>query len=347
VPEIRHPARFPAIIAGQLEPEARPRGPGPTPDPREPRKPEPRGPNPDTVPDPLPASTVVLLRPRGSTFEIFMLRRHQQIAFMGGAYVFPGGRVDAGDAPAGGRDEAWLEGVDVVAARLADLVRADAIAHGVAAVRELFEEAGVLLARRADGTRLTLAAGGERARFERYRREVHDGRLALRDLAARERLTITLDALVPFAHWVTPAFEPRRFDARFFAARTPGAQHPVHDDRESTESRWVTPSEAIDLARRDEIVLPLPTWQTLRALETVSTVEGALDWARAQTLARVEPLFHEEGGTKMLLTPGDPLFPPEPGQPVSEETRFVFDGRHWKAAAPAARREGAKDARPD
>lgn len=280
--------------------------------------------------DPIPASTVVLLRERGPDFAVFMLRRHHQIAFMGGAYVFPGGRVDDVDAPSSG-DSGWLSGIDAVDARLG-LDPRSAIAHSVAAVRELFEEAGVLLARSADGVMLTFADPGERGRYERHRQDVHQQRLTLRDLAARERITIALDELIPFAHWVTPEGEARRFDARFFVARVPEDQHPVHEERESTESRWVTPSEALDLCRRDEIWLPIPTWQSLRALERLPSIDAVLEWARRQPIVRTEPVFHEAGGEKMFLVPGDPLFPTEAGQFVGEETRFVFDGKRWKAA---------------
>jgi 8-oxo-dGTP pyrophosphatase MutT (NUDIX family) len=290
--------------------------------------------------DPIPAATVVLLREREPSFEVFMLRRHHQIAFMGGAYVFPGGRLDATDAPAP-NDEEWLRGMDSVDARLG-LDPQRAVAHGVAAVRELFEEAGVLLARAADGAMLTFADPNERARYERHRHDVHQHRLTLRELAARERITIALDELIPFAHWVTPAIEPRRFDARFFVARVPPHQHPVHEERESTESRWVTPADALDLSRRDEIWLPVPTWQTLRALAPLPSIDTALDWARQQPIVRTEPVFHEEGGEKMFLVPGDPLFPTEAGQFVGEETRFVFDGSRWRPMSPQGKRAEGK-----
>lgn len=260
-----------------------------------------------------------------------MLRRHQQIAFMGGAYVFPGGRVDEADVIAAD-DTGWLAGTTAMSARLANLEPRAAVAHAVAAVRELFEEAGVLLARTAAGTPVTFADEDEHRRYEEHRHAVHDGRLTLRQLATRERLTVALDELIPFAHWVTPSIEKRRFDARFFVARVPPHQHPVHEQRESTESRWITPGEALELCRRDDIRLPVPTWQTLRALERLASADAVLSWARTQPIVRTEPIYYEENGKMMFLVPGDPLFPTEEGQFVGEETRFVFDGSCWKAA---------------
>jgi 8-oxo-dGTP pyrophosphatase MutT (NUDIX family) len=268
--------------------------------------------------------------------EVFMLRRHQQIAFMGGAYVFPGGRIDPHDAPLPD-DTGWLTGIERVRSRLHDLDASLAIAHGVAAIRELFEEAGVLLARTAEGMPLTFEAPSERDRYEQLRHDLHDGRVTLRELAIAERLTISIDDLVPFAHWVTPAMEARRFDARFFIARVPEHQHPVHEARESTESQWIRPADALRRAERGEMWLPVPTWQTLRALEPLSTIEDLLRWADVQPIVRTEPLYHEEGGTKMFLVPGDPLFPTEPGQFVGPETRFVFDGSRWNATTVKSR----------
>ena len=181
-----------------------------------------------------PASTVVLLRPSPSRFDVFLVRRADSVAFMGGAHVFPGGSVDPGDRLVD--PNAACDGVEAAIARMPDVDPGTAIAHHVAAIRELFEEAGVQLARG--------PAGAKR---------------------------LALDALAYFAHWVTPDIEIKRFDARFFAALVPEGQEPSHDSREASASGWFDPTDAVARCRAGEIALPPPTWTTLRTLERFSS----------------------------------------------------------------------------
>ena len=258
-----------------------------------------------------------------------MVRRHQGTAFMGGAHVFPGGRVDAGDRDAA--DRSWCDGMDVAAAQLADLPPVDAVAFHVAALRELFEEAGVLLARDATGAFVRLVGDAVHTRFTQYRTDVHTGARSLRDVMTSERLTLALDALVAFAHWVTPPIDVRQFDTRFFVTRVPPDQTPAHDDTETTHGAWITPADAIAQATRDEIVLPPPTWTTLRELEPFQTVEDALAWARRRVLIRRMP-HHivDDEGRRLLLLPGDPLHPDASDRPPAE-TRFVHLNGRWRA----------------
>lgn len=251
---------------------------------------------------------------------------------MGGAHVFPGGRVDAGDHDAA--DESWCDGVDAAAARLGDLPAADAVAFHLAALRELFEEAGVLLARNASRAFVSLAGDDVRVRFERYRIDVHDGVRSMREVVRREHLRLALDALVAFAHWVTPPIDVRQFDTRFFITRVPPDQTPAHDDTETTHGAWITPADAIAQASRDEIVLPPPTWTTLRELEPFRTVEEALAWARQRRLVRRMP-HHiiDADGRRLLLLAGDPLHP-DPSEYPTRETRFVHLNGRWRAQRP-------------
>jgi 8-oxo-dGTP pyrophosphatase MutT (NUDIX family) len=282
------------------------------------------------VANPRPAATVVVLRDSARGPEMFMVRRHEGTAFMGGAHVFPGGRVDAADSDG---DAAWCDGIDHAARQLSDLPPADAVAYHVAAARELFEEAGVLLAR-GSANRFVSLAGDLHDRFSRYRTEVHSGRATLRSIVEGEGLRLALDALILFAHWVTPPIDQRQFDTRFFMTRVPPDQTPVHDDRETTHSSWMTPAETIAQSMNRDIVLPPPTWTTVRELERFASVEDALAWARVRRVVRRQPALVERDGVRMLLVPGDPLHPDPPGDEPPVETRFVQVDRRWRAERP-------------
>jgi 8-oxo-dGTP pyrophosphatase MutT (NUDIX family) len=280
--------------------------------------------------NPRPASTVVVLRDGSGGPECFMVRRHERTAFMGGAYVFPGGRVEDTDQA----DDAWCDGVARAVEQLAALPRVKALAYHVAAARELFEEAGVLLARGVDGRVVSFSASGDRTRFRKHRQDVHEGRTTLRAILEQERLRLALDTLVLFAHWVTPPIDTRQFDTRFFLTRVPPDQTPAHDENETTESMWATPRAALASSDRDDIVLPPPTWTTLREIEPFASVDATLTWARSRRVVRRQPkLFVEDGerGRRMLLLPGDPLYPAPPGEDVPLETRFVLVDRRWRA----------------
>jgi 8-oxo-dGTP pyrophosphatase MutT (NUDIX family) len=275
---------------------------------------------------PAPASTVVLLRRQPDAFEVFLVRRHDSVAFMGGAHVFPGGRIDASDYLADA--EELCDGTDGAVRRLASRSRDEAIAFHVAAIRELFEEAGVLLARDRHGDFPSLTA--ETPRVADYRRQLHGHAMSLQELATRERVRLALDALVLFAHWVTPPVETRRFDTHFFLAVAPETQQADADPHETTEGIWTRPAEALDRCLNGEIALPPPTWTTLRALSRCDTVAEARAWAAAQTVPRIEPCFlQQEDGTRIVMLPGDPLCPPVEGF-SAEEKRFLLNNGRWQ-----------------
>ena len=228
---------------------------------------------------PRPASTVVVLRPRDEAYEVLLVRRNDRVAFMAGAFVFPGGRVDDADHAPGARAESARE------RRFSDLSAAEEEAYRRAGVRELQEEAAV---------------------------------------------SVDPDALIPFAHWVTPADEPRRYDTRFFLTLLPEGQEARHDESETTELAWCTPREAIDRSLAGAIMLPPPTWTTLRQLEPHRTLEAALHWARTVHLVRIQPNLVHDGSARVLTIPGDPSFPTVDGWVIPQETRFVLEeGRGW------------------
>ncbi|OLC51801.1 MAG: hypothetical protein AUH43_01700 [Acidobacteria bacterium 13_1_40CM_65_14] len=260
-----------------------------------------------------------------------MVRRHEGTAFMGGAHVFPGGRVDAADRDAALIDDTWCDGIMHATRQLAGMPEVEAVAYHVAAARELFEEAGVLLARDASGQFVSLASAGDHARFKQYRGDVHGGTSMLRDVLLRERLRLAFDTLIHFAHWVTPPSDTRRFDTRFFVTRVPPHQTPAHDETETTHSTWLTAAGAIAKATANDIVLPPPTWTTLREIEPCASVADALEWARRRHVVRREPKLVEQDGQRLLVMPGDPLHPDRPDEPPASETRFVWTDRRWRA----------------
>jgi hypothetical protein len=155
-------------------------------------------------------------------------------------------------------------------------------------------------------------------------------RAAVRELQEEAAVEVEPDALVPIAHWVTPAIEIRRYDTRFFLTVMPPGQEARHDEGETTELAWWRPADALTRGRQGTIMLPPPTWTTLRLLERHATLAAALAWARTVPIVRVQPNFVEENGTRVLTLPGDPSFPTLPGWVVPAETRFVLEeGRGW------------------
>ncbi len=154
---------------------------------------------------------------------------------------------------------------------------------------------------------------------------------AVRELAEEANVRLTPADLEPLAHWVTPQIETRRFDTRFFLARMPAGQVAKHDEGETTALEWLTPRGAVAKFERRELLLPPPTWTTIRQLEKLASIEDVFAWARARKIVRVMPGFIEDGTTTMLTLPGDPLFPTIPDWEVPEETRFVLEeGARWQ-----------------
>jgi len=158
---------------------------------------------------------------------------------------------------------------------------------------------------------------------------------AVREVAEEASLTLSVDDLLPIAHWVTPEIEIRRYDTRFFLAVMPGEQEARHDGGETTALLWLEPAMAIDQCRRGEIRLPPPTWTTLRQLEQLPTLEAALEWARTVRIVQVMPGFEKSEHQSMLTLPGDPLHPTIDGWIVPEETRFILtEGAGWMPTRP-------------
>ena len=156
-------------------------------------------------------------------------------------------------------------------------------------------------------------------------------RAAVRELQEEASVSITVDALFPFAHWVTPELETRRYDTRFFLARMPEGQTAKHDEGETTALDWLSPRDAIARFERRELLLPPPTWTTIRQLQPRTSIDDVIEWTRQRKIVRIMPGFRKTDAEFMLMLPGDPLMPPIPDWEVPEETRFVLqDGARWQ-----------------
>lgn len=222
-------------------------------------------------------ATVMLVRDGDHAtrpLEVFMLHRHPRTAF-GSIHVFPGGVVDRRDA-APDLDHHCPGLTDAEAsARLG--VPSGGRAFWVAAVREAFEEAGVLLARTAEGAPLRVDHDPELAeRFEGHRRAVHAGERALAHVLVAEDLRLAVDEVRYFSHWITPAGAPKRFDTRFFLARAPEGQAYAHDDRELIGSTWIRPLEALDRCREGRFPMIEPTIESLAAIGRYATTDDLM-----------------------------------------------------------------------
>ena len=268
--------------------------------------------DPDSVPI-RPAATVMLIRDvpsgpaDGSGIEVFMLRRTLQATFASGMYVFPGGRVDHVDAAP--TMEAVCDGLDDARASELLQIESGGLASWVAAIRECFEEAGVLLARSVrTGELIRFDDPVVAARFDGARPSIHDSSLGLVELCETEGLRLVTDAMFYVAHWITPRGENRRFDTRFFLARSPLAQEPLHDDTETIASLWVRPSDALARERSGELMMLPPTIACLQFLAEHSTADAAL--AAAAQIGRPPRILPKiraatPGAPMELLMPGD------------------------------------------
>jgi 8-oxo-dGTP pyrophosphatase MutT (NUDIX family) len=256
-----------------------------------------------TPPAPRDAATVMVLRPAGVGVgvEVLMLRRVAAMKFAPGAYVFPGGSVDPADSdPAVG----W-HGPDPAefGARLgasAEMARALVSA----AVRETFEESGVLLAGAPDGGPLAAPSGPS---WEADREALAAGAVTLAGLLSKRGLVLRADLLVPWARWITPEGEPRRFDARFFAAALPAGQVPTGHAAESDHIAWLRPADAIAAARAGEISLFPPTAATLNDFAAGDGVAAIL--GRPPLIEPVMPRLVREDGEAWLYIPDEVGYP--------------------------------------
>jgi 8-oxo-dGTP pyrophosphatase MutT (NUDIX family) len=246
---------------------------------------------------PRDAATVMLLRdsPAGS-LEVYMLRRKPSMAFAPGAMVFPGGSVDPRDAD---EQVAWAGPDAAHWGAVFDAPPELARALVCAAVRETFEESGVLLA---GPSAAEVVADTTSDEWETDRQALLDHSVSLAELLARRGLVLRADLLRPWSRWITPVMEPRRFDTRFFAAALPAGQRTRDVGGEASAVAWIQPAEALAAGRRGELALMPPTMVSLTELSAAGALQTVLTGPRE--VAPIIPELHLREGAVWLTFPG-------------------------------------------
>jgi len=263
----------------------------------------------------LPAATVMLIRDAvdqdgAPDVEVCMLRRNLASEFVAGVYVFPGGRVDPEDH--GPSVEALCRGRSDAEASAALGVESGGLAYWVAALRECFEEAGVMLARHrrddgaGEGALLDTTDPVVAARFAAYRDAVNGQEIGLLDICRQEDLVLVVDSVHYISHWITPELAPRRYDTRFFITTAPPGQVASHDDGETIATIWVRPRDALSREAEGAIELLPPTIANLRSIEGFRSTGEVMSWASQVTgVITVLPIVLVEDGHVLILRPGD------------------------------------------
>jgi 8-oxo-dGTP pyrophosphatase MutT (NUDIX family) len=262
----------------------------------------------------------------GTALEVLMVRRNLRSDFVGGAYVFPGGAVDLLDG--GVEAEALSAGRSDAEASALLGVGSGGLAYWVAVVRETFEEAGLLLARREGGPDLLAGDPEEEARFAAARAAVNAGTRRFLDLCRDERLQLGVGDIHYFAHWITPRGAPRRYDTRFFVAAAPPGQIAAHDAGETIAEVWISPHHALARHRAGEIEIIFPTIRNLQAIGRFATSAELLEAAARASSAvpTIEPRVVPDGNGMRIVLPGDTSYERAPvPDPTDGEARGDFN----------------------
>jgi 8-oxo-dGTP pyrophosphatase MutT (NUDIX family) len=256
---------------------------------------------------PKKAATVILLRNKESEgFEVFLLKRHEKSSFMGGNFVYPGGSVD--------RDDGSLEICSFSKGITFDEAHKilggttspeESFAHWIAAIRELFEEAGVLLAYDQRGNLFQLKNRDEREKFLHYRESLQKSGLTICEMAQKEKLLFALDQLYYYAHWITPEARSERFDTRFFLARYPLGQEASHDQKETTAGIWITPQKALEENLKGEVFLSPPTLKTLEDLSRFKTIDEVFTSLKNIKIRPILPILTKITSGPLIIFPWD------------------------------------------
>ena len=250
---------------------------------------------------PRPAATITIVRDIDAGFEVLMMQRNLSSGFMAGAYVFPGGAIDPEDSDP--RLYARCVGVNDTEASSRLGVERDGLAYWVGAIRETFEEAGLLLCYDASGEFIQLGQPAIESRFVAHREALNAGRMSFLEFCEREGLRLAAERLTYFSHWITPVGAPRRYDTRFFACIAPADQHPLHDAKELVDTVWVSPHHALERDRAGTLSLRTPTIATLKELGACADCSSLMRALGAQRDIRaILPVIGAEGER---LLPGE------------------------------------------
>lgn len=267
-----------------------------------------------------PAATIVLARDAAQGMEVCLLRRSHTSSFMASVIVYPGGGVDAADFE-------LAESERILASR-ALWKDTEQRAFAIAAVREAFEESGLLTAE--------FKQAPTQDRLDTLRFALRRDDIAFEDVLASLDARINLDDLWYFDRWVTPPWETKRYDTKFYFARAPQGQRFYSDGEEVTDERWMTPEQTLARYRERELILAPPTWATIKDLLPFQCVDDAIAYAAKTTPYAICPHFMplEEEQTGVILLPGDPAYPgfegvdPEiRGKPI--RTRIAMRDGQW------------------
>jgi 8-oxo-dGTP pyrophosphatase MutT (NUDIX family) len=248
------------------------------------------------VATPVAAATILLLRDGPIGLEVFMVVRHHQIDFASGALVFPGGKVDPQDA-----DQRVLS-------RLAAYPAANPKQSQLraAAIREAFEESGILLARRRDNS--ALVVDGKLGELETWRQALNAKTASLGDLLERGDLQLACDDLAHFSHWITPEMMPKRFDTHFYLARVPADQIAGHDGHENVDSLWIRPQQVIDDAASKKRTVIFPTLSNVVRLAQYNSVSQAFDATLGAKVQAIMPWTEKRADGRYVCIPKDAGF---------------------------------------
>jgi 8-oxo-dGTP pyrophosphatase MutT (NUDIX family) len=242
---------------------------------------------PETPAEASPAATVILVRDAATGLETLLMRRHRAAGFVPGAWVFPGGRVEAADAD----PDLWAENASEPQ---------PAAGFWAAAVREVFEETGVLLAHSEDGTPARDAASD--AALQLWRAALLDDRATLLDVLRDRSLHLAIRNLIHLAHWITPLAEPRRYDTHFFLAMLPDGAVVRADPREMTDAEWLPPRTALDRFERGDMPMVFPTVKVLERLAPFTRVQDAISALRGEPVRTIMPrLVRMKDGIGFLI----------------------------------------------
>ncbi|NCF34619.1 MAG: NUDIX hydrolase [Proteobacteria bacterium] len=252
------------------------------------------------APEPKPAATILLLRDGTANLEVFMVVRHHQIDFASGALVFPGGKADPQD----------------FAEALIPHLRgqeddSDMRAAQVSAIREAFEECGILLARELGSD--NIISGERLASLQEFREPMNKGDISLLDFLQQQKLQLACDQLTHFAHWITPPMMPKRFDTHFYLVTAPDDHIALHDGYESVDSVWIEPQAAVNEANSGKRTIIFPTLRNLGKLAAATNVSEAMNNANNSTMVPVLPWTEKRDDGNYLC------IPKEAGYAISEE----------------------------